>query len=60
MKIIAHRIIKEENIEKLSSKLNEMMEDGWEPFGGPVLEMITPEDSTNYSNLRQAMVKYEE
>ena len=41
---------------KLAIEVNEAIDDGWQPFGSPI---ISDHDANSYAIIHQAMVKYE-
>ncbi len=57
-KIIDYYICRHEYICDLSTKVSELIADGWQPYGVPSMEL--PRNETDSFHHYQPMVKYED
>jgi hypothetical protein len=56
MKITSYKIVEEYFIENLENIVNQLILDGWQPYGNMIVSVLTNNNSIVYT---QAMIKLE-
>lgn len=59
MRIVAYMVCEDSTEKELTDGVNELIEDGWQPFGGVCHAMVREEDDGLFYWYSQALVKYD-